>query len=119
MYENGDIVESDIDLSRPFPLKFQRVGGRSARPLEPLEEDEGSEPLEEENAPEKPAESVEKPSLGEDVTFAWPIAKEEGFVVYKKGGYYHVHEGDEGEPLNPKGLRKKQVKPFVKICLED
>lgn len=85
VYEAGDIVDSDIDLTKAFSCpKFERLAESNV--------DEADE------------------DYGEDVTNAFDGASEMNFRVFHKDRQYTVRHGDTFEALHEtKITRKEQV----------
>jgi len=123
--EDGCVIESDSDLVKKFPGKFERVkafdpAAEAAAQTEEEEVEEAPQPSAPSN--KKPAKKTTKPkkSVGKDVTEKFPEAKEEDFKVFLKGSAYVVTEADDPSvPLNKKLLKKKEVMSFIKEYLEE
>jgi len=91
----GVVIESEVDLFKLFPNKFERV-----------------------EAPAGPASAPVGPSpvspLGRDVTQRFPLAVEHGFKVFADGGAFVVVEADDpGVVLHEKPLKRKDVGSFI------
>ena len=125
VYKAGDVIESDNDLAKMFPNKFIRMGDLVVNPA-PVKTDvqraaeEGfkdvmpppEEPLEE------PLEEDGNP-LGRDVTKRFPLAEEEDFLVFARGGAFSVVEADDPTTLlHEKPLKRKDVVDFIEMYLE-
>lgn len=123
IHKAGDnaIIESDRDLVTMFPNKFERVD--EINPAKPEKSDvqkaaeEGFKGVMPPADP--PAEQEEEEPLGRDVTHRFPLAEEEDFKVFAKGGAFFVVEADDPDvPLNDKPLKRKDVEQFVEQNLE-
>lgn len=127
--EDGEIIESDIDLVEKFPNKFEKVVIPGAGPSDPEEiqkaAEEGAKEIEpqeeEEEEDDWDDEEEELEPLGADVTKKFPIAVEKDFkVFYKRGKGYMVTEADDPfTKLNKKKLKKANVKEYIEKQLED
>ena len=59
-----------------------------------------------------------KKKLGRNVTFRFPGAKEQDFLVFADGGAFYVTDKDAPDKaLHPKPLHKNEVEPFMKEYL--
>jgi len=115
---DGKVIESENDLVKMFPEKFEKVNVSGAPEL----------PTVEQKAPVLPPQSTAPTSkkvkaskevlveskLGRDVTKRFPHASEENFMVFSTGGEFFVVEVDEPDiALNPQPLKRGQVEAFV------
>lgn len=101
----GETFESEHDLCRLFPGKFQLLGDDDT--AEPAPTKEPAAPTT--KGPE-PKPVVDGP--GDDVTAEFAGAAEAGLQVFRKDGKWNVYDGDPNEPadrVNPEPLRKKDV----------
>lgn len=126
----GNVIETENDLVKMFPGKFERVEVTGS-PVRPIVEAKvkAPAPAPATTQPSVPASSkkakdaketkaVEEVSveskLGRDVTKRFPHALEEDFKVFSTGGEFFVTEADEiDKALNDKPLKKGQVEAFV------
>lgn len=112
LFKKGDIVESARNLVKLFENKFERIRKGKRKKAAPADDD--PDDPEEETPPTTPKEA-----RGKDVSADFPLAVEEGFSVFRKGSWFHVFEGDETSPLNPKGIKRTKVEEFITTYLED
>ena len=143
--EDGGVIESDTDLAKAFPNKFEKVEGfrsesgkvqtKGETPEEKKDAvqtaaEDGAKDLEPPKEPEKTdedsggGEGGEEPKephpLGKDVTDRFSIAEEEGLMVFvHKGAYSVVEEDDPTVPLNEDLLKKNEVTAFIEKYLEE
>lgn len=120
--KDGRIIDTEMDLVKRFPNKFERVEVNPTAESSPKEE---AAPVVEEAAPvvvEDEVAQVEEKSkpkskthpLGRDVTKRFPKADKNDFKVFSQGGAFSVVEADEDTvPLNEKPLHKKGVDNFI------
>ena len=119
VYKKGDIIESKADLRRIFRGKFREVHGKGPSSPEDVEKpkipgpaDEGGEDKEVASPPK--SDTTEKPSeYGVKVTSEFPTAKKVKLDVYRKAFWHVVVDPENGNVLNDKKLRKKDVEPFL------
>jgi len=84
-YKAGDAFESEVDLAKEFPNKFERVPSQSAK-----------QPV----------------SQMVDVTDEFSIAAEADVSVLRKGkNQFFVMDG--ASPINEKGLKKSDVHTYI------
>lgn len=146
-YKSGDVIETNVDLAKAFPEKFERVrvGGETPPLPENIKKSPRLEnidtPKEEKSdiqkAAEKGAKDVippaeepededddeddeEKVPLGKDVTEKFPGTEEEKLkVFYKKGkGFFVTTAADPFTALNEKKLKKAKVEIFIDEFLD-
>ena len=122
--KDGRIIDTEMDLVKRFPNKFERVEVNPTAKSSPKDE---AAPVVEEAAPvvvEDEVAQVEEKSkskskskthpLGRDVTKRFPKADKNDFKVFSQGGAFSVVEADEDTvPLNEKPLHKKGVDDFI------
>ena len=139
-YKNGDIIDTDVDLAKKFPHKFEPIHDE-------LEASEGTPfpsisitrpkskvtvvdmPTEEETKEDTPVADVEaetgekkageKVDRGKDVTKKFPSAVENELKVFEKGRKFFIYDLDPNAPLNEKGLTKAKAVKFIQEYLED
>ena len=107
--EDDGVIESENDLVKMFPNKFERVTENLTEP-EPKEEP----PVEPEPEPEGP--------LGKNVTDEFKRAQNEDFLVFRSEDGVFVAEADEpDEALNDEPLEdsRKAVNAFIKKYLKE
>lgn len=123
-YKPGDTVESEQDLCKVFPNKFERIPDEAPSSFSPSTEEQKAAVS---KAAKKGAKGVAPPEteepepnpLGRDVTKRFPTAQEEDFQVFADGGAFSVVEADDPtEALNDKPLKRKDVEPFIRQYLE-
>jgi len=134
IYEPGDIIETGRDLSSKFRNKFERIhealkdtGKKDTdeikRPNIPPSVGEGGDTglnPSPESSPISDEEIVEENlEYGEDVTSEFPTAEKLEVKVFEKSKWYTIVDTSDGEVLNEKKLRKKDVIPFLEQYLED
>jgi len=131
VYKPGDVIESDTDLAKNWPDKFDRVkvGPSEDTPDEDEADiqaaaEEGAKdvtPPDEDEDEDFDDEEEEKVPLGKDVTEKFPRAEEEELkVFYKKGkGFFVTETEDPFTALNEKKLKKAQVEDFIDEYLDD
>lgn len=125
--QKGELVETDIDLAKVFRLKFEEV---FARP-EPTPAGPPPKPIPTslpEKAPAKQAAAVpgkakaadpaqptarRESKLGKDVSDRFPLAKEVGLVILRKGGKYSVTEEEDLEEALVGPVSKEAVEKYL------
>ena len=119
---DGKVIESENDLVKMFPEKFEKVNVSGAPELPTVEQKAPVLPLAslQETASKKAKgakvskEVLAESKLGRDVTKRFPHADEEDFKVFSTGGEFFVVEVDEPDiALNPQPLKRGQVEAFV------
>ena len=143
VYTKGQIVESDIDLSKIFRNKFIKketvvlIDEQKTSPTLPGAEDSlkgiedvkkasskspkskskvdevEDEEIEEEEVEEE-EEEFDFAQYGKDVTAKFSEAEKKHCKVYYKNKKYMVIDETDGEPLNNKGLAGNKVNSFLK-----
>lgn len=121
-YKTGDIILTGMDLEKMFGKnRFARVD---------LIPDPNPDPVFVTTTPVKPEPEKIKPEpekkesktvkgKGTLCTASFPLAVEECFCVYRRGGWYHVFEDEHSDsPLNEKGIKKAHVDAFIREYLE-
>lgn len=124
VYRKGDIVETNMDLMKKFPNKFQPVfeGGGAAIPEvqetaapDLQQEQQEAEEQGDDIAETKPQEEVRE----EDVTHQFKIAVDEDFKVIKKGSNeYLVFDNTDQVFVNEEPVKRNQVKRLITDYLE-
>ena len=129
-YFSGDMIKSDVDLVVKFPGKFdltnesmQPVVNTPSRPEIPGpmsdvgESESPTDPtLDIDNDGDKIEEEVK---YGKDVTDQFEDAVTAELKVYKRTQWYTIIDPDDGEILNNKKLRKKDVGSFLATYVEE
>lgn len=127
VYEAGDTVESEFDLAKMWPTKFDLISGSAKQtdiPTAPsipapakTDGQEGKGGVEPETTPpkskKKKGDEEKESAHGKDVTADFPSAKGVGFKIYEKGNWFTVVDANDGEKMNEKALRKKDVQTFL------
>ena len=125
--KDGNVIESENDLIKMFPGKFELVEVVTA-PVEVVKSAENKKSdvqkivekvAKDISAPVKKEEKKAEP-IGKDVTEKHPLAEEQDFkVFYVKGkGYFVTEADDDSVALNKKGIKKEKVEAFIKKYLE-
>lgn len=134
VYHKGEIVESDIDLSKKFVNKFDKLSDKEPRAAkvarEAREEDEeGTE--EDDDVVSGETKSVMDPAnkdtlsglsskLGENVTEDFELAQEAELAVFKKGKKFYIVEPEDtnvalnDDPLSSTAEVNKALKKYLK-----
>jgi len=112
--EGGEIIETEDDLCKMFPGKFEEVKIPESQAKKEKTEDTKSKP-------KKKIVKKKKKSLGRDVTEKFEVAEEEDFkVFYATGrGYFVAEAEDPTTSLNEKGLKKASVEKYIKKYLKE
>jgi len=118
-YRAGDIVESSLDLCVRFPAKFERdfAAEQKANTAPAVSKPNIPPPVDKGGDKNKPSPLSTK--YGEDVTSKFPTAEEVEVLVFEKSKWYTVVDKADGEVLNEKKLRRKDVEPFLGQYLSD
>jgi hypothetical protein len=115
--EDGKIIETDRDLAAQFVNKFERVEVAVEELVAaPVEEAAEAPPkkFEAKKPKRKSTKRGPKSKLGRNVTFRFPGAAEQDFLIFADGGAFYVVDKDEvDKPLNEKPLHKDEVAPFM------
>ena len=125
-YKAGEEVESEHDLVRMFPEKFELVPGQISVPAVPeipapitvkgsvdSENERPTLPKSTSDEDEKPKKKTKGSKHGKDVTDDFPTAEGFGFKIYEKGGWFAVVDANDGAVINKKKLRKDGVETFL------
>lgn len=125
-YKKGDIVEHPGQLDEVFPNKFRKVSDApvleaESSPVSPAKGKKGAQVVAPKAVAKTPGAKpdADKDARGWDASETFPKAAEEGFKVFARGDLFHVYEGANVKPINPKGLKKADVDAFVKTYLEE
>jgi hypothetical protein len=103
-------VKGDLD-----PKQVKEKARKANLKAKEEEDEEDEEDEEEEVDDDSDEEEEEEYDLGEDVTEDFTADAKKDYLVFKSGREYFVAEaGEPNDPLNPKGLKKKDVVPFLK-----
>ena len=127
LYAKGEVFESEADLEKIFPGRFQCLGDaleKGPDPVQDLENEEErqiSQDSPQETTEEPPQEQEPLPTIeGELVDGEFKFSPEDtGLHVYQRGNRYFVYDIDNLEkPLNSKGLQKSKVQKFLNAQCE-
>jgi len=132
VYKPGSIIESSLDLATLFRNKFEKIQDDIDIPVQkpdipipvpPGKGEEGFSPSPSEPKPgteeeEEEEEGVES-EYGKDVTSQYPTAKKIGMKVYEKSHWYQVIDTEDGEVMNEKKLREKEVNALLEQYEEE
>jgi len=128
VYEPGDTIESEHDLVRMWPTKFDLISGSAKQtdiPSAPSipapaktdgQKGKGSVEVGTTTLPKskkKKGDEEKESAHGKNVTADFPSAKKGGFKIYEKGNWFTVVDANDGEKMNEKALRKKDVQTFL------
>ena len=119
VYKPGDIIESDIDLRKKFPNKFEFVEGSLIQPeagspdipLQNIDPDAKSKEV-------KPAAKTESP-FGKDVSVEFPLADRVHLKVFVKSNWFTIVDPVDEIVQNEKKLRRDAVLSFLSEYEED
>lgn len=123
VYTAGQIVLSPHPLDKLFKNKFRRVqkvvddtpAPVATATLEPpatkAKKGKGKKTT------IKLTKSAPLDARGHDASADFEL--DDGLKVFARGEVYHVYETGETNPLNPEGLRKTEVQPFLKKYLAE
>lgn len=129
-YTAGDTIKTTIDLIALFPSKFERVykeelsdtesdEPKLKKPNIPPSVDVNKEGEDETNAKTSSPSKVLDGEHGKDVTSEFSIAEKAGVKVFEKKNWFVVIDETDGELLNEKKLREKDVEAFLTQYLND
>lgn len=124
LYKPGDIIETSLDLPSMFKAnKFERIrktkghtgpadtgtviATKTRPPSSPTAED----------VPEEDKNPRANRGYGKDVSSEFSTAKEAAVKVFRKGNWFLVVDKNDGQVLNEKKLRRKEVEPFIEQYL--
>jgi len=114
-FMKGDTVESSHDLVTLFGKeKFERDY--------PAEQKAGIATINKPNIPSPVAKAdvdKEPGEYGEDITSEFSTAEEAEVTVFEKSNWCTVVDKEDGEVLNEKKLRRKDIEPFLEQYLTD
>lgn len=129
VYNQGDVVESDVDLVSLFgPQKFEAMGEVHVPPLPKIQKEvparkssapETLPPVDEEDVVEDgdlfDDEEREEPSFENEVTDKFPTAAEKGVRVDKTSKGYLIYDVDDMSVMNKtdKIIRVSDVRAFI------
>ena len=120
VYKKGDSVESSRDLASVFSKeKFERDYAAEQK-VGVAVVDKPNIPLPVAEVKESKEDDVKEfGEYGEDVTSEFPTADKVEVMVFGKSKWYTVVDKADGEVLNEKKLRRKEVEPFLEQYLND
>jgi len=119
VYRKGDTIETSLDLVAMFgKARFERNFEAEQRT--------GSVVVNKPDIP-PPVDEAETQfdgsddsiDYGEDVTSEFPTAEKIEVLVFEKLKWYTVVDKADGEVLNEKKLRRKDVEPFLGLYLDE
>ena len=127
-YKSGDTVETSLDLVAMFPSKFERnyeaekraeaKTGKKTKKSKPDIPEGTGKGKEDDNKDDDDNVTAES-EYGEDITAEYPTAEKVQVKVYVKDNWCTVVDDADGEVLNEKKLRKKEVEEFIGQYLDD
>jgi len=120
VYKAGDVIESDIDLRKKFPNKFEFVEGSL------IEEDDSIVPkiplqnikLKTKSNEIKSKVEAESP-FGKDVSSDFPLASRVRLIVFEKANWFTIVDPTDNTVQNEKKLRRDAVEDFLSEYEED
>jgi hypothetical protein len=120
-YVPGDFVHSGLELDKLFKNKFRRVGGAAVRETSPVAQaNVPPTPRSTPKADEAPTEPLfTADPRGIDVSTDYPDAAACGLKVFRRGGWFHVFDGDDTTPKNENALRREDVAGCLARLLEE
>jgi len=122
VYKKGDLVDTSIDLVARFgKAKFERdfkAEGATGGPIS------GTKPAIPTSTNEsRTVKAVTKPlppsPYGKDVTSNFPTAKDVDVTIFERAKWHTVVDNTDGEVLNEKKLREKDVGAFLEQYLSN
>lgn len=118
-YKKGDIVQSNSDLVKIFPGKFS-LESAGIDPEKPSKKAEKKTVKAADGKKSKKADAALS-ARGTDVTDKFPLAEEEGFLVFQRDKKFHVYEGEaDTAPIKGgEGLGEEAVESFLKTYLDE
>lgn len=134
IYKAGDIVETEMDLTKKFIGKFELIHDENCvdsgidKPIiqTPTGKDvDDTDELKSASLSGKASKKKKsKKKEDEDVTRDFPFAEDIGVKVFKKlksnGEWFYIIDPDEDNvQMNKKMLRKKNVNKFIASVTED
>ncbi len=130
-YKSGDKVPSDEDLVTKWPGKFELVGRYKEEdtpdapdfPSKSEKKSKSKKATKKEDIKTKSSKSPQKipvvSKYGVDVTEDFPTAAKVKLQVFEKLKWFTVIDPDNGEVLNEKKLRKRNVESFLEEYVPD
>ena len=125
VYKSGQTLETNTELHKMFPGKFQLLDGSPAssqppmppvqppaHPYPPIKADKAA------NTTAEQSKATGKPE-GRDVTKQFPKAVEEDFKVFKLiDGLYNVYDvDDQSKPCNNKPIPKAEIDIAIRSAM--
>jgi hypothetical protein len=121
LYQPGDIIETDLRLDKLFKNKFERVGTFADEPPKKKKRKKTKKKV----SKKVTVRLKKKEPRGEEVTKDFEVELQDHpwslppLKVFKRGFWYYIYEGDEQEPIHPKGLKKDAVLPRAEAWMEE
>ena len=115
----GEVLESDKDLVKLFPNKFEYAEPIDDPDATPVVTDVPDFPLRNVKDDTTVVEPPKEGPYGIDVTAEFPKAVEANLTVFEKLKWYTIVDPEDKTILNEKKLRKAKVNSFLEDYLED
>ncbi|MDD5502850.1 MAG: hypothetical protein PHH26_05240 [Candidatus Thermoplasmatota archaeon] len=118
-YGPGEVIESDLPLNELFRGKFDEIEDSSPTEKMPAFPNiPAPSVVKEDSSPSNPPSP--KPSFkGKDETDKYPEAVSLGVSIIKNGAWYVVVDNETGDILSDRGLRRKDVDPFLQKMISE
>ena len=115
VYCKGDVLDTDMDLIAMFPNKFEKVSKETPITKAPAAPTDITPMVPQKNPPAPvPSSEEDDKDRGKDVTKNFPDAVDMDFKVFIQKHKHYVYDMDNMEkPVNPKPLKKAEVKKFI------
>jgi len=121
-YHSGDTIETHLDLVALHPNKFERNYEAEKRSEAKVTKSKPNIPKgtgdKKKKEDEGNADGTPLSVHGEDITSEFPTAEEVEVKVYVKDNWCMVIDAADGEVLNEKKLRRKEVEEFLAQYLD-
>lgn len=114
----GETFESDVDLRKDFPNKFELVGDGASTPVN-AKGGKDTDDADDADTGKSGAKDKAPKDAPEDVTSDFKVDEEGSLSVIKEKGKWNVYEDGDETPINEKPLAKGKVQPFIDDYLED
>lgn len=121
--KKGELIEVELDLAKAFPQKFEEVFSRPEptpqgpppKPIPTVILQKQAPAIPEKAQADNPAQPTTRreSKLGKDVSERFPLAKEVGLVVLRKGGKYSVVEEEDLEEALVGPVSKEAVEKYL------
>ena len=120
LYNRGEVITTNVPLDKKFVNKFKRLG-KAPKDKKKKKKDKGKRKARVKLSAASPAapDAQAAEARGTNVTDQFESVANEGLLVFKRGPWHHVYDGDNTTPLNDKGLKKAKVEEFVTAHLEE